>query len=96
MILDYNIMIVSKKVMKLKIKEIVMNAYTKQAYEMLKYTQKEMMNCTQRESINSLYSQCRVWLRCYYFITGSCSEDMYHYLGNRFKSFRNDARRALR
>ena len=73
-----------------------MNELTMQAREMLRYTQYEMMQCTQKQSINSLYAQARVWLRCYYFITSSCSEQMYRYLGNRFKSFRNDARRALK
>ena len=73
-----------------------MNELTLQARSMLRYTQHEMMGCTKRESINSLYAQARVWLRCYYFITSSCSEQGYHYLGNRFNSFRNDARRALK
>ena len=67
-----------------------------QSFKVLHYLREEMMNAEDTDSINKWYRQGRIRNRFQYFITFSCSYEMYSWFNRKLKSYRADARRALR
>lgn len=62
----------------------------------LKNTRRDMYKSKDRDSINKIYRQARVWNRYHYFIGQACTRQKYEYINKKFKNYRRDALAALR
>ena len=61
----------------------------------LKRVHNDMSKATDRDGINKVYRQARVWNRYHHFLAQACSHNKYVYLNNKFKSYRKEAFKAL-
>ncbi len=62
----------------------------------IKRTRKDMFKAVDRDGINHLYKQARIWNRFHYFLAGACTYQRYCYLNNKFKKARLEALNAIR
>ena len=61
----------------------------------LKRVHFEMSKAVDRDGVNKIYRQARVWNRYHHFLAQACSHDKYVYFNNKFKSYRKEALAAL-
>ena len=64
-------------------------------YRIEKQVRKDMFKAIDREKINSVYHQARIWNRFHYFYGKACSYERYQYLNEKFKKIRREALKAI-
>lgn len=65
-------------------------------YAIIKRTRKDMFKAIDRDGINKIYRQARIWNRFHHFYAGACTYQTYTYLNNKFKKMRLEAFEAIR
>lgn len=56
----------------------------------------DMNMAIDRDGINKVYRQARVWTRFHHFLAQACSYQKYQYLNNKFKHYRWDALASIK
>jgi hypothetical protein len=64
-------------------------------YSVLKSVRKDMFKATDRDGVNTVYRQARVWNRFHRVYAKACSYEKYVYLNSRFKQMRREALGAI-
>lgn len=55
----------------------------------------DMFKAIDKDRINQIYHQARIWARYHHFLAEACSYERYTYLNNKFKKYRYEAINAL-
>ncbi len=56
---------------------------------------KDMYKAIDKDGINKVYRQARVWNRYHHFLANACSYEKYKYINNKFKEYRKEAIQAI-
>ena len=62
----------------------------------LKHVKDDINKAKDRDEVNKIYRQARIWNRFHHFYANACSYDMYTFLNRKFKSYRNEALRTIK
>jgi hypothetical protein len=57
---------------------------------------RDMLKACDRDGINKVYRQARIWNRYHHFFAEACSYEKYSYINRKFKAYRHEALGALR
>lgn len=60
-------------------------------YRIFKRVKKDMFKATERDGINKVYRQARIWSRIHYTYAGACTYQRYIFLNNKFKNAHREA-----
>ncbi len=64
-------------------------------YKVIRQVRKDMFKAIDRDGINKIYRQARVWNRFHYRYAEACTQQRYHFLNNKLKQIRLDALSAI-
>lgn len=56
----------------------------------------DMFKAIDKDGVNKVYRQARIWTRYHHFLANACSYEKYRFLNNTFKMTRKEAINALR
>lgn len=64
-------------------------------YNVIKHYRRDIYKVGDRESINKIYRQARVWNRFHYVYAAACTRERHLYLNQKFKNIRCEALKTL-
>lgn len=57
---------------------------------------RDMLKACDRDGINKVYRQARIWNRYHHFFAEACSYEKYCYINRKFKMYRYEALEAIK
>ena len=64
-------------------------------FRIIRQVRKDMFKAIDRDGINKIYRQARVWNRFHFRYAEACTRQMYEYLNQKFKKTRLEALSAI-